>query len=243
MNLTEAITYLTRCADANGNHWYQGHVWSDVETCPTCHGTNDAGWLRCPGSRYGYDSAECARVAYRVSKILARDSGEPIESWLDTVMSLVVNNHDDPQETLRNYAIALSTADVDEIVKGYLDAQLWAQFDYDRDDGSGNNPPLDENYSRDDIADEYVDSVRDEIAEIVSLHPLAVRMYLNQRKYRRDDGSVDPHFGHDFYLTREGHGAGFWDRGLGELGDYLTDIAKSYGSAQDLWDNGDGVLR
>lgn len=27
--------------------------------------------------------------------------------------------------------------------------------------------------------------------------------------------------GHDFWLTRNGHGAGFWDRGLGEIGDRL----------------------
>ena len=36
--------------------------------------------------------------------------------------------------------------------------------------------------------------------------------------------------GHDFWLTRNGHGAGFWDRGLGQLGDDLTDAAKSFGS-------------
>lgn len=35
--------------------------------------------------------------------------------------------------------------------------------------------------------------------------------------------------GHDFYLTRNGHGAGFWDRGLGEVGDRLSDAAKVYG--------------
>lgn len=28
---------------------------------------------------------------------------------------------------------------------------------------------------------------------------------------------------HDFWLTRNGHGAGFWDRGLGDVGDKLTD--------------------
>lgn len=36
--------------------------------------------------------------------------------------------------------------------------------------------------------------------------------------------------GHDFALTRDGHGAGFWDRGLGVIGDRLTDAAKVYGS-------------
>ena len=33
---------------------------------------------------------------------------------------------------------------------------------------------------------------------------------------------------HDFFLTRNGHGAGFWD-GDYEKGDELTEIAKSFG--------------
>ena len=38
--------------------------------------------------------------------------------------------------------------------------------------------------------------------------------------------------GHDFALTRDGHGAGFWDRGYGERGERLTDAAKSFGSVE-----------
>jgi hypothetical protein len=38
-----------------------------------------------------------------------------------------------------------------------------------------------------------------------------------------------PQVGHDFALTRNGHGAGFWDRGLGELGQRLSDASKPYG--------------
>jgi hypothetical protein len=34
---------------------------------------------------------------------------------------------------------------------------------------------------------------------------------------------------HDFWLTRNGHGAGFWDRGIGELGDRLSRAARLYG--------------
>jgi hypothetical protein len=43
-------------------------------------------------------------------------------------------------------------------------------------------------------------------------------------------------FAHDFWLTRNGHGAGFWDRGLGVVGDRLTKVAKSFGSC-DLYVN------
>lgn len=35
--------------------------------------------------------------------------------------------------------------------------------------------------------------------------------------------------GHDFWLTRNGHGAGFWDRGYDEAGERLTKAAHSYG--------------
>lgn len=35
--------------------------------------------------------------------------------------------------------------------------------------------------------------------------------------------------GHDFALTRNSHGAGFWDRGYGEIGDRLTEAAQAYG--------------
>lgn len=35
--------------------------------------------------------------------------------------------------------------------------------------------------------------------------------------------------GHDFWLTRNGHGAGFWDRGLGASGDLLTELSEKAG--------------
>lgn len=35
--------------------------------------------------------------------------------------------------------------------------------------------------------------------------------------------------GHDFWLTRNGHGVGFWDRDLGEAGDALSEAARALG--------------
>ena len=35
--------------------------------------------------------------------------------------------------------------------------------------------------------------------------------------------------GHDFWLTRCGHGVGFWSRGLGRLGEKLTHLAEQTG--------------
>jgi hypothetical protein len=40
--------------------------------------------------------------------------------------------------------------------------------------------------------------------------------------------------GHDFWLSRNGHGTGFWDRGLGEVGDKLHEAANAYGNVDVL---------
>lgn len=42
-------------------------------------------------------------------------------------------------------------------------------------------------------------------------------------------GLGDGQIGHDFWLSRNGHGAGFWDRDLGEIGERLTKAAKTFG--------------
>lgn len=55
------------------------------------------------------------------------------------------------------------------------------------------------------------------------------------------DGMADDAIGHDFWLTRNGHGAGFWDRGLGELGDWLTKMSKPFGECS-LYVNNNGEV-
>jgi hypothetical protein len=61
-----------------------------------------------------------------------------------------------------------------------------------------------------------------------------VRAFVSGCEEARPDvfaGIAPEQIGHDFWLTRNGHGAGFWDRGLGERGQWLTDMAKPYGEA------------
>lgn len=47
--------------------------------------------------------------------------------------------------------------------------------------------------------------------------------------------------GHDFALTRNGHGAGFWDRGYGEVGERLSESARIYGEHSVITDDGPTV--
>jgi hypothetical protein len=63
-------------------------------------------------------------------------------------------------------------------------------------------------------------------------------------------GLTDEQAGRDFWLTRNGHGVGFWDRDLngrlpwrsrGNYGDLLTKLAESYGGI-DTYQNDDGEI-
>lgn len=55
-------------------------------------------------------------------------------------------------------------------------------------------------------------------------------------------GRPADHLGHDFALTRNGHGAGFWDRGLGDVGDRLTSAAHAYGESNGGYGPNDSAI-
>lgn len=56
-----------------------------------------------------------------------------------------------------------------------------------------------------------------------------------------DAGMTIESFAYDYWLTRNGHGAGFWDRGLDGIGDKLSDMAESQGSV-DAYCGDDGLI-
>lgn len=57
--------------------------------------------------------------------------------------------------------------------------------------------------------------------------------------YETDDYD-DTRAGRDYWYTRNGHGVGFWDRDLGELGEKLSAVARY--SAVDLYRGDDGLI-
>jgi len=65
---------------------------------------NREGNFRVPCSRYGRDTAECARVAYASDVIASSMNGEGMsETSLDYMMGLVVNDSDDVEYLIREY--------------------------------------------------------------------------------------------------------------------------------------------
>lgn len=106
----------------------------------------------------------------------------------------------------------------------YLETALWSSTD---EDGT----PLDKNYGVSDFAPKAVEAARKDLdAFMADADPL-----IDQTDLSPEDAA------HNFWLTRNGHGAGFWDLGLGKIGDELTKMSKPYGSS-DVYLGDDGQL-
>lgn len=102
-------------------------------------------------------------------------------------------------------------------LQGYLVCALWSSTEED-----GN--PLDDNYGIDDLSPEAMAQAEEECKDFI-LHNTSDILDALDTKI----GYTVSRAGHDFWLTRNGHGAGFWDRGLGVVGNRLTAAAEVYG--------------
>jgi hypothetical protein len=114
---------------------------------------------------------------------------------------------------------------LDDFTRAYIEAALWSTNDESDEQGG---EPLEKNYSASDIAPETMEKM---IADAADFQERFGELY-----------SDSSQAGHDFWLTRIGHGAGFWD------GDYpepeatkLTDASKEYGEFY-LYIGDDGMI-
>jgi hypothetical protein len=119
---------------------------------------------------------------------------------------------------------------LDKFTLAYIEAALWSTTDDDED-------PLDANYDIDDLHQSTLEAaVRDckkfqaEMAQFIN----------DEHRVNKGSGkySVDELAGHDFWLTREGHGAGFFDGDWSDEADVAM-TAKSNEFGQANWYVGD----
>jgi len=108
-----------------------------------------------------------------------------------------------------------------EFMNAYIEAMLWASTD-------DNGEPMDSQYDDTDLSDEARARIERDCAGFL----LANWEWI---------GSEYERAGHDFWLTRNRHGAGFWDGDWPEHGDALTQAAHGYGET-DLYVGDDGKL-
>lgn len=118
----------------------------------------------------------------------------------------------------------------DSMFQAYVTCALWSSTD-----DKGN--PLDTHYDVGDIADETLTKMR---ADCDAFYAVAKEaMELAQPLVGMN---VETQAGHDFWLTRCGHGAGFWDGDWPEpYATKLTDACKVFGNV-DLYVGDDGKI-
>ena len=116
-----------------------------------------------------------------------------------------------------------------EFKSAYIECLLWSEHDID-EDGNG-----DENFDgcEDDLSDQA-------LADIDSTcGAFWIYQACDNRNISDDKASQA---GHDFCLTRNGHGAGFWDGDWPDkLGETLTQASKCHGT-QGLYRGDDGKI-
>ncbi len=112
--------------------------------------------------------------------------------------------------------------DLDDFTISYLETALWSSTDE-------NGDPLDDNYGIEDIAPA---TLAEMVADCAAF----------QADHAADIAEREEQAGRDFWLTRNHHGAGFWDGDWDEeVGRRLTDASDHYGSV-DLYPGDDGLL-
>lgn len=131
-------------------------------------------------------------------------------------------SHSTKEKTVNN----LEGRDIDVIVQAYLLCAVWSSVDE-------SGVPMDNYYDPDDADAETRQEAVEDCTQFLALCDGA-KLDL---KYW-SDGQI----GHDFWLTRNGHGAGFWDRGRGDVGEKASDIARTFSSVYVWAADGDTFL-
>jgi hypothetical protein len=98
----------------------------------------------------------------------------------------------------------------DEFLKAYIEAALWSSVD-------DKYEPLDSNYNVHDLARETLVKFTRDCKKFC----IENKLFIGARRSQA---------GHDFWLTRNSHGAGFWDGDWPKaIGEPLTDAAHKFG--------------
>jgi hypothetical protein len=121
---------------------------------------------------------------------------------------------------------------LDSFTQGYALAQLWANTSeiHDTEGTAGGPDPYGWQDGRDPVwalsafTPASQDMIRADVADFTAANWSDLR--------ELEPGQA----GHDFSLSRNGHGAGYFDRGLGDLGDRLQDAARVYGESHATYD-------
>lgn len=130
--------------------------------------------------------------------------------------------------------------DLEKFFAAYVQTALWSSND-NADESGGE--PFDFNYTESDIAPATLEAMKADCAKFLDCWGKLIEAAVATGDVKcGPDFDVDERAGHDFWLTRNGHGAGFWDGDWPEpFADQLTYAAKTFGEF-DLYLGDDGSI-
>lgn len=113
-------------------------------------------------------------------------------------------------------------SNLDKFTKSYLECALWSSTDNSTEEGG---EPLDNNYSIEDFDDVTMSKMIEDCRQFQQSHSSDFASHC------KSNFSPEENAGHNFWLTRNGHGAGFWDGDYPEdIGEKLTETSKKFGA-------------
>jgi hypothetical protein len=124
----------------------------------------------------------------------------------------------------------------DKFFKSYVETALWASIDE-------HGIPLDDlTYADAELAEKTQLAMQRDCAEFEPRALELIAAYNDDKSASEQFSPADGHLAHDFWLTRNHHGAGFWDGDYPKpLGEQLTKLAQSFGQC-DLYIGDDGKI-
>ena len=123
---------------------------------------------------------------------------------------------------------------MNNFIRAYLECILWAELDESTPTGG---LPLEDNYGVEDFAPEALCRIVEDCKRFQEENRADLDQY-NHPQYTADELG-----GHDFWLTRNGHGCGFWDRDClpEDVGKRLTQAAERAGECN-VYVGDDGLI-
>lgn len=122
--------------------------------------------------------------------------------------------------------LGVEESDIEDFITGYIECVLWSTVDENvYKDGEGLDVALGEHYSCDDLHPDTKAAIDSDCRKFIKDNRLA----LIEACTEGDDDYGWESAGHDYWLTRNGHGTGYWDRDelkRNNLGNRLSDACR-----------------
>lgn len=219
--IAECFTYPEESDDMVEND-PDGPHWPDAD-CGACNGTGEWNGGDCPCA-FPKDQQHCDGCG---------DDSEPVEVF-----------HDGESCALCQQCRAVAEIrdeDRDAFVVGYLSAAVWASTPLREEDDSDDRTFADLGFTFADLCETSKADARRWCADFIDANAIRLRRVTEGGRFRFSA------LGHDFFLSRNGHGAGFFDR-VGPADplrpdfDALQQAARVYGSTDQCECNTDGTI-